>query len=281
MISERELQELIKDMESDRVERTISFREEKIGEAVCAFSNDLPNHKYPGYLLIGIEDKTGKIAGLTITDKDLQKLGDIRSNGNILPQPFLVVSPVFHLPDGDVVALEVHPADFPPVRYKGKCCIRIGPRKGTASPQEERALSEKRISTAKTFDTLPCKGSNLKDLDIDLFKISYLPSAIDDETLKANHRETKEQLASLGFYDLVTDCCTNAGILLFGINPRFYLSGAYIQYVKFDSQEMDADAVTTEKEFSGDLMTILKNIDDFVTTNIVKDNEIMSLTHLF
>jgi len=73
-------------------------------------------------------------------------------------------------------------------------------------------------------------------------------------------------LASLGFYDLVRDCCTNAGILLFGINPRFHLSGAYIQYVKFDSKEMDVDKLVTEKEFSGDLVTILKNID--ITTQL-------------
>jgi len=71
MISEKELHELIKDMGSDRIERTISFREDKLGEAVCTFSNDLPNHKRPSYLLIGIDDKTGKIAGLSITDKDL------------------------------------------------------------------------------------------------------------------------------------------------------------------------------------------------------------------
>ena len=69
MVSKKELHLLIKDMESDRVERTISFREDKLGEAVCAFSNDLPNHKRPGYLLIGVDDKKGEISGLTISDE--------------------------------------------------------------------------------------------------------------------------------------------------------------------------------------------------------------------
>jgi ATP-dependent DNA helicase RecG len=36
--------ELIGDLESDRIERTTSFTEKKLGPAVCAFSNDLPNH---------------------------------------------------------------------------------------------------------------------------------------------------------------------------------------------------------------------------------------------
>ncbi|HMQ61407.1 MAG TPA: ATP-binding protein [Flavilitoribacter sp.] len=157
MVTEQELRGLMFDMESDRIERTVSFREDKLGPAVCAFSNDLPNHRKPGYLLLGVSDD-GSAAGLNIGDDELQRIGNIRSNGNILPQPYLVVSPVFHFPEGDVVAVEVHPADFPPVRYNGRVYIRVGPRKGIASQQEERTLSEKRISTAKTFDEQPCNA---------------------------------------------------------------------------------------------------------------------------
>jgi ATP-dependent DNA helicase RecG len=44
MLSIAEIKVLMQDMESDRVERTISFKEDKLGPAACAFSNDLPNH---------------------------------------------------------------------------------------------------------------------------------------------------------------------------------------------------------------------------------------------
>ena len=104
MVTEQELRKLMGELESDRIERTISFREDKLGPAICAFSNDLPNHKEPGYVLLGVNDE-GEIAGITIGDEDLQKLGNIRSNGNVLPQPHMVVSPVFHFPEGDIVAL--------------------------------------------------------------------------------------------------------------------------------------------------------------------------------
>jgi len=206
---------------------------------------------------------------MTISDEELQKIGNIRSNGNVLPQPYLIVSDVFKLPEGDVVILEVHPSDYPPVRYKGRCYIRVGPRKDTASPQEERVLIEKRVSTAKTFDERICPGSSIDDLSLDAFQLTYLPQAVDAETLEANNRNIKEQLASLGFFDLVRDVCTNAGILLFGDNPLFYVKGAYLQYVKFSGVEM-TDNVQEEKEFSGALVTILKNLDDFAKTNIVK-----------
>ena len=272
MISRDELLELMKELESDRVERTTSFREDKLGPAVCAFSNDLPNHKKPGYILIGIKDD-GTIAGVSIGDEELVKLGSLRSNGNILPQPYLVVSKVFKFPEGDVVAVEVHPADYPPVRFRGRCHIRVGPRKDVATPQEERVLVEKRISTGKTFDEQICRDSSLKDLSLDVFQLSYLPQAFDEETLEANNRPMKDQLASLGFYDFVRDVCTNAGILMFGDNPRFYINGAYLQYVKFDGTDL-TDDVREEKEFSGALVTVLKNLDDFVKTNIIKQKPV-------
>ncbi|GHS88414.1 hypothetical protein FACS1894201_09860 [Bacteroidia bacterium] len=46
MLSKEEILALINDKESDRVERTISTANtDKFAEAICAFSNDLANHK--------------------------------------------------------------------------------------------------------------------------------------------------------------------------------------------------------------------------------------------
>ncbi len=72
MISEHDVQKLIKLPESDRLEKTISTRDtDKFGEAVCAFANDLSGGGLPGYLLIGVEDN-GKIAGLRISDEQMR-----------------------------------------------------------------------------------------------------------------------------------------------------------------------------------------------------------------
>lgn len=46
MLTHEELLVLIRDLESDRVERTTSTKDtEKFCEAICAFANDLPNHQ--------------------------------------------------------------------------------------------------------------------------------------------------------------------------------------------------------------------------------------------
>lgn len=268
MLTKDEVRALLTDLESDRVERTISVKENKIGQAVCAFSNDYPNHKQPGYLLLGVHDD-GSLAGMTIGDDLLQSIGGIRSNGNVLPQPSMVIGEVMHFDGGDVVAIEVFPSFHPPVRYDGKVWIRVGPRKGVANEAEERRLSEKRTSTARTFDARPYPGTKVEDLDMGLFASSYLPIAIAKEVLDENHRTTEEKLASLRLYDLVHGCPTNAAILLFGYNPLYYMNGAYIQYLKLPGTELTPD-MEYEKQFSGALITELRNLDEFVKGNIVK-----------
>ena len=263
-------------MESDRIERTVSFREDKLGPAVCALSNDFPNHRLSGYILIGVDD-SGEPAGITIADEDLQKIGNLKSNGNILPQPSLIVSHVYHLEGGDVVAVEVKPSLYPPVRFDGRCWIRIGPRKSKASVEEERILIERRVSFAKTFDLVPALGASLADLSIEMFIQKYLPSAVDKETLIENGRNVEEQLASLRFFDLREKCPTNAGVLLFGMNPEFYLPGAYLQYLKFSGDSLTS-TLDFEKKFSGALITILPQLDEFVRVNIVKERPVKNGT---
>ncbi|NLB80259.1 MAG: transcriptional regulator, partial [Clostridiaceae bacterium] len=271
-MTEERLRKLMVDLESDRIERTTSFREDKLGPAVCALSNDFPNHRKSGYILLGIDD-AGKVKGIKIGDEDLQKIGNVKSNGNVLPQPSITVSEVFNIDGGDVVAVEVRPSLYPPVRYDGRCWIRVGPRRSIATMEEERILTERRASYAKTYDLIPALGTTIEDISIELFKINYLPSAIDKETLAENERTTEEQLASLRFYDSREKCPTNAGILLFGLNPEFYLPGSYIQYIKFSGEEMTSD-VEFEKKFSGALITELKQLDDFIKSNIIKERPI-------
>ncbi len=270
--TEKEIRLLISDVESDCIERTVSLREDKLGPAVCALSNDFPNHKKSGYILLGVKDD-GSIAGIRFTDDDLQKIGGVKTNGNVLPQPSLVVSPIFKLFEGDVVVVEVKPSTYPPVRYDGKCWIRVGPRQVKATIEEEKILIERRAGYAKTYDLRPALGSSLSDISLEYFKLNYLPAAIDKETLTENGREIEEQLASLRFYDIKEKCPTNAGIILFGINPKFYIPGNYIQYVKFDGVEMTSN-VEFEKNFSGALITELNSTDDFIKNNIVKERPV-------
>ena len=66
-----------------------------------------------------------------------------------------------------------------------------------------------------------------------------------------------------------TNCPTNAGILVLGLNPEYFIPGAYIQYVKFDSDDMLGEVVY-EKKFSGPLSGEIPALNNFIKINIIK-----------
>jgi len=151
MITKDEIQELLHSTETYRVERTTSTTDmDKFQEAICAFSNDLPNSRKKGYLILGAYDN-GTLSGLMVTDALLKKIAAIRSDGNILPIPVMSVERL-EFPEGDLLVAEVTPSMLPPVRYRGRTFVRIGPRRDIATEAEERILAERRTSYMATFD---------------------------------------------------------------------------------------------------------------------------------
>lgn len=267
MISKAEIQELLHSTETYRVERTISTGDmDKFQEAICAFSNDLPNSKKNGYLIIGAYDD-GTLSGLKVDDALMKKIAAIRSDGNILPLPIMSVER-FEFPDGDLLVAEVSPSLLPPVRYRGRTFVRIGPRRDIATEAEERILLERRTSYMATFDAMPCLGATINDIDVNYIKQDYLPQVIDAEVLASDKRDIKEQMASIHLYDLTHDCPTNAAIILFGNNPRHFLPGFYIQYVRFAGKAIGGQ-VLNEKRFQGPLYRLLPELELFVSNAII------------
>ena len=162
-------------------------------------TNDLPDSRKKGYLLIGANDD-GSLSGLKVDDALLTKITAIRSDGNILPLPVMNVERV-EFPEGDLLVAEVAPSLLPPVRYRGRVFVRIGPRRDIASEAEERILTERRTAYMATFDATPCLGASLDDLELDYIKTAYLPAVVDAEILGQDKRDIKEQLASVRLYD--------------------------------------------------------------------------------
>ena len=257
MLTPEFVQELLSDLESDRVERTVSTTNtDKFAQAICAFGNDYPGHRQPGYLIVGAADD-GSLSGLAVTDELLRNLAAIRADGNVLPPPAMTVEKVV-LPAGELAVVTVQPSTVPPVRYKGRVHIRIGPRKGIASEQEERILSERRASLLTTFDAQPVPDASLGDLTMRLFD-EYRMQTVDAEVIEANHRTTEEKLASLRCFDLRAGRPTVAGLLLFGTNPRYFLPGAYVQFLRFPGTTL-TDRPDDEREISGDMRTIVETV---------------------
>ncbi|MDH6534574.1 transcriptional regulator [Parabacteroides sp. 52] len=266
MITQQEILQLLHDTESYRVERTTSkTNTDKFCQAICAFANDISGNGKNGYLMIGAHDN-GELSGLKVDDELLLTVSNIRTDGNVLPQPVMTVEK-FSFEKGDLLVAEVQPSEFPPVRYRGRIWVRVGPRKSFATEAEEKILMEKRLSNIHTFDEMPCIGTTMNDLDVDVIKREFLPQAVAEDILAEDKRPVEEQLASLGYYDLRYNCPTNGAIVLFGKNPERYLHGSYVQYVRFKGKDRAGDIIN-EQVFSGNLCKELARIDTFIETSI-------------
>ena len=267
MVTKDEVLELLRSTETYRIERTISTGDmDKFQEAICAFSNDLPNSREKGYLILGAHDN-GVLSGLRVDDALMKKIAGIRSDGNILPLPMMSVER-FEFVEGDLLVVEVSPALIPPVRYRGRTFIRIGPRRDIATEAEERVLLEKRTSYMATFNAMPCFGAALKDIDAHFIENEYLPQIIDSDVLNADKRSLQEQLAAIHLYDITNDCPTNAAIILFGKNASFFLHGCYVQYVHFAGEDTGSE-ILNERQIRGSLCSILPKLESFVKDAIV------------
>lgn len=197
----------------------------------------------------------------------------MRSDGNIMPFPSMRVTRR-RLDGCDLAVVEVDPSDNPPVRVDGRVWIRVGPRRATATAEEERRLAEKRRSADLPFDQCPLRGSGIEDLDLTLFQRVYLPSAIAPDVLAENNRTVDQQLQSLRMLSS-GGAATAAGILTVGKDPRGWISGAYVQFVRYDGERL-TDPIRHQRELSGPLPDLLGALDQLLESQVTVTADVVS-----
>jgi len=266
-MDDHELEQLLTDLESDRTERKASLSDrDRIRQAICAFANDLPDHQAPGVLFVGANDD-GSCSGFVITDELLCTLANMRSDGNIVPFPAVVVQKRI-LRGCEMAVVIVQPSDAPPVRYDGRVWIRVGPRRAIATPQEERRLAEKRRAGDLPFDLRPVYSATLQDLDLELFAKLYLPASVAREVIESNTRTMEEQLASLRLTTPGTNPTPTAvGILVAGKDPIQFVPGAYIQFLRLDGTAL-TDPVKDGEDISGPLPEVVRSLEQKLRSHL-------------
>ena len=225
-------------------------------------------------VFVGVTD-SGECAGIPITDNLLRNLGGLRSDGNI--QPFPVMTVQKRVVGGcDVAVVEVAPSDAPPVRFRGQVWVRVGPRRAVATAEEERRLAEKRRAGDLPFDLRPVVTASLGDLDIDLFRRDYLPSALPPDVLAKNERSVDHQLTALRLTTPAPESVpTVLGILVVGRDPRQFVAGAYVQFLRIDGTAL-TDPIRDQKEIDGPLPQVLQRLDDLLQANIAVATDVTS-----
>ena len=262
--SQDELEVLMREGESDRVERKRSAADRSgIRRNVCAFANDLPGRGASGVIFIGVEDD-GRCAGLSIDDRVLRDLAGLKDDGNILPLPSILVEKR-SLGGCDVAVVIVHPSRDTPVRYQGRAWIKVGPTVREASPEEEQRLAERRRGRDLPFDLRQGAADGLDDLDLDFLRAHYLPSAVAPEVLAQNRRSFEQQLGSLRL--LAGGRPTWGALLAFGRDPQRWVPGAWVQFLRIDGSSI-TDPVRDQKALTGRLDDVLRRLDELFRLNV-------------
>ncbi|ASU82040.1 transcriptional regulator [Nocardiopsis gilva YIM 90087] len=242
---ERELSEELGTQESCVLEFKRKAKDrEAIRKAICALANDLAGEG-GGDLVIGVRDDGTIEPGLDTSDAALLDLAQIRDEGTILDRPSVRVEPALFRGQ-PVIRIHVEASRTPPVRLNGVAWVRPGPLTKRASADDERVLIERRRSLSLPFDNHPVPGSSIDDLDMRLFRGTYLPSAVDTEVIEENGRPEEQQLASLNLLS-PSRAATVLGLLLVGMDPTRSLPGAYTQFVRYEGDSVDS-AVIDEQE---------------------------------
>ena len=136
-----------------------------------------------------------------------------------MPFPVLQVNKRI-LDSCELAVVIVELSDAPPVRFDGRTYIRVGPRRATATPEEERRLNEKRRARDLPFDLRPFISASIDDLNLDIFQREYLASALAPEVLDENQRSLTQKLISLRFATPEPNSLpTSLGILVAGKEP--------------------------------------------------------------
>jgi ATP-dependent DNA helicase RecG len=152
------------------------------------------------------------------------------------------------------------------VRLDGRIWIRVGPRRAIATAEEERRLVEKRRWGSLPFDAHGIAGATLDDIDLRRFEVEYLPTAVSPEALDENGRSQEEQLRALRLVK-PDGIPTVTAILILGKNPRAWIPGSYIQFLRIDGTNL-TDPVRNQKEITGTLGDQIRAFDETIGLNV-------------
>ncbi len=260
---------LTRDHESIRVERKARLSPsatKKVRRAICAFANDLANYRKPGLIIIGQGDD-GSSSGLEVTDKLLNQLNNLSTDGSIVPKPTVLVER-FELDDATLAVMQVLPHAAPPVALNREVWVRTGPGVDRATPAQEQQLIERRRARDLPFDARPLHHATLTDIDIERFNEEYLPNAFSRRVLAENHRSELHQLmATRMVAPEAPDHPTALAVLLFARIPTTFIPGAYLQFIRHEGNSVTT-AIRDASELQGPIPDVIQRVEEKLKLSI-------------
>ncbi|MBN2532159.1 MAG: putative DNA binding domain-containing protein [Spirochaetales bacterium] len=231
----------------------------------CAFANS-----QGGILLVGVEDASGAVKGLS--KEEIRKTNTLLSNvaqNNVNP-PVMIMTDILMINKKAIIVVEIQEGLAKPyMDNKGIAWVKNGPdkRKVTDRLEFARLLQQGRNLFA---DEMPVQEASIDEIDKDLLDIYFLKtfeSSVDE--FSALNKITYNMLIK-NLHLLSGHFLNLAGLLLFGKNPQHYKPVFIIKAVSFFGNDITNTEYRDSEDIAGNLAQQFKNGIAFIMRNIRK-----------
>ena len=234
----------------------------KLAESLVALAN-----ASGGVVLVGVDPKSAKLRGL----KEAGAARDKALEAALLTDPPLIIPlpEVVTLDDKDVLVITIPPGLPHVYGLRGKYLIRAGTQNRPLAPGKLRRLIIERGEIS--FESLTTAGATLDDIDWDKVEryLTSLEGMGEAATEEALHNRGCLVREDEGYRP------TNAGVLLFGIQPERFVKSSEIIVARYTGREM-SDAFVRE-DIRGVLPDQIRRAEAFLVSNMKRGVRLVSL----
>lgn len=256
-----ELLDLIQKGESSVVQFKVRINDAyKIGTEMVAFSNTKG-----GLLIIGIDDKTGEINGLSFEEiAETNRLLANAASDNVKPQIFIETQTVEIDNNNIVVAFISEGISKPHTDNKGIIWLKNGSDKRKVVAREEMARLLQNSGNLFADETI-VNGTTLNDIDEVLFRNFILKKH--EKSINDLGLPISELLSNMGL--LKGGNLTLGGLLLFGKKPQTYKPTFTVHCIAFKGYDVSESSYRSKKEpFEGNLKEVYEKTLSFIVQNL-------------
>ena len=234
----------------------------RLAETLVAFANG-----GGGTLLVGLDPRSGKPQGLSNPDAVLDRA---LAAALATDPPLIIPLPVLAELEGQTVLSITVPPGLPHVySYRGKYLVRDGTQNRPLNPRQLRRLMMERGTAS--FESLVPDGATLDDINWAeaeryLAELGGLSSDSREEALLKRGCLAQKEGGLLP---------TNAGLLLFGLDPQRWIRSSVILVVRYAGATM-ADSFIRQ-EIRGTLPEQIRHAEAFVVENMRRGMRLLGL----
>lgn len=258
-----ELLDLIQMGESSKVQFKVRVNNaNSIGAEMVAFSNTKG-----GMIIVGIDDKTGDVNGLSF--EELQVTNELLANSasNNVKAPIYIYTETVKVKEQNVVVAHISEGTSKPhMDNNGIIWVKNGSDKRKVVAKEEIARLLQSSGNLFADETL-VTGTTINDINEDYFQKFILAKT--KKSIEELGQSNAAMLSNLGM--LKDGKISLGGLLLFGKNPQQFRPTFTVQCISVVGNDISTNEFRDKEEpFSGNLKELYDKTLSFITRNLRK-----------